>query len=241
VSPTINPVSGGGGGGGAGTGFSIATFSLTAAQLKATSQTPVTVIAAPGANKLLLPVAGTIVYTFVTTAYANVPLPISIYDETQTISGPTVLLNQTANTVVGIGAFYNPFDQFSRTNFVNAPLLISAPALGGPILTSSLNAGGAGYAINDTGTVDDNSGHASGATYRVNTVDGGGGVLTYTITAAGTAYERSTLGGPCGTTPGGGQPGVGAGFTINVLTVGPSTDAGDGTLSGTIYYLTVAV
>jgi len=87
---------------------------------------------------------------------------------------------------------------------------------GGPITSSSLGAGGSGYAPGDTGTV---SGAGSAdATYTVNTVNGGGAVLTYTLTSQGTNYSAQS--GVSTTVSTGGGNGA---FTVNVL-----SDAGSG-------------
>lgn len=89
---------------------------------------------------------------------------------------------------------------------------------GNAITGSSLNSGGAAYAVNDTGIL---VGPASTiATYIVNTVDGSGAVLTYSITAAGGGYivRDGYL-----TAQGGAQPGKGFGLTINITSVSTST------------------
>ncbi len=86
-------------------------------------------------------------------------------------------------------------------------------ATGGAISTSSLGDGGQGYAVNDTGVILGASGVRG--TYTVNTVDANGAVLTYTISGAGSGYLN---GNGYQTLQGGGQPGVGVGFTVNILT-----------------------
>jgi hypothetical protein len=89
---------------------------------------------------------------------------------------------------------------------------IGAPDPTGAILTHSLGVGGLGYAVNDTGSV---QGTGYGGTYKVLTVSGGA-VLTYSLIAAGRDY---ITGNGTSTLAGGTQPGVGSGFTINILTV----------------------
>lgn len=83
----------------------------------------------------------------------------------------------------------------------------------GAIVTHALSAGGTGYAPGDTGTVLFGD---SSATYVVDTVNGGGAVLTYHLIGA----SNSGFAGVYSTETGGGQPGVGTGFTINVSAVG---------------------
>lgn len=84
----------------------------------------------------------------------------------------------------------------------------------GAIASSSLGDGGLAYVVNDTGIIVNGSGQV--ATYTVNTVSASGAVLTYTISGAGTGFLP---GNGYLTQVGGGQPGIGSGLTINVLTV----------------------
>jgi hypothetical protein len=84
----------------------------------------------------------------------------------------------------------------------------------GQIASSSLNAGGSGYSVNDTGVI---QGPGTGATYKVLTVSGGA-VQTYSITAKGSAYAVQS-GVPTARTSGG----FGTGFKINVLSLSAGT------------------
>lgn len=86
--------------------------------------------------------------------------------------------------------------------------------------------GGALYAVNDTGFI---TGGDGTATYKVLTVDGGGAVLTIALTGGGETYVDDTM---AATTTGGGQPGIGAGLTLQTS----STAAINGTLRITTYY-----
>jgi hypothetical protein len=52
--------------------LSVATLTLTATQIKNLHGTPIQIVAAPGAGKMLLPVSATLQYKFGTVAYANV-------------------------------------------------------------------------------------------------------------------------------------------------------------------------
>lgn len=52
--------------------FSVATLALTSAQILALNGTPVQIVAAPGAGKLLVPIFATFEYKFNSLAYANV-------------------------------------------------------------------------------------------------------------------------------------------------------------------------
>lgn len=83
----------------------------------------------------------------------------------------------------------------------------------GAILTSTIAAIGSGYATGDTGTIE--AGNFD-ATYVIDTVDGGGGVVTFHLDNPGTGYIVDT-GVP--TLAGGSQPGGGSSFIINVTSV----------------------
>src|SRR5262249_45192632 len=83
----------------------------------------------------------------------------------------------------------------------------------GAIVASTLGVGGTGYAANDTGTINTGDGLA---TYQVLTVTAGV-VATYQLVNRGSNY---IVANGVATSPGGAQPGVGTGFTINILTVG---------------------
>ena len=85
---------------------------------------------------------------------------------------------------------------------------------GGSIATSTVAVGGVGYAAGDTGIVLD--GNGTPAAYLVATVDAPGAVLTYTLNSAGTGH-RIQYGAQTQTA--GAQPGVGVGFSINILTL----------------------
>ncbi len=157
-------------------------------------------------------------------------------------SGRTAFVNMKTGDWFGIGRIYggnygtvigSSGDSANATSWMNiSGLAVNVknnstvttididPVLqtGNAITGSSLNSGGSGYAVNDTGVLVGPS--SSTATYLVNTVDGSGAVLTYTITDAGTGYivRDGYL-----TAQGGGQPGKGSGLTINITSVSTST------------------
>lgn len=85
-------------------------------------------------------------------------------------------------------------------------------AFGTPILTSSLNSGGAGYAVGDTGAI---AGGLISTLYIVVTVGGSGDVTSYML-IGGTGYS---VGLNQQTITGGSQPGSGTGFSIDIATV----------------------
>lgn len=84
---------------------------------------------------------------------------------------------------------------------------------------------GTGYAAGDTGTVNPyGSVTVVLAAYVIDTVDGGGAVLTYHLSANGAGYKSGSTGNH--TTTGGGQPGAGTGFQIDVNSVTPGNGSG---------------
>lgn len=117
------------------------------------------------------------------------------------IASATVTFGGTGYNVGDVGVFQSSNNSGTYTVATTTTAVISG---------SSLNAGGVSYAPGDTGTVTTGS---ADATYIVNTVDGGGAVLTYTLTSAGTAYVTGTN---ISTATGGGQPGVGTGLTLDI-------------------------
>jgi len=93
---------------------------------------------------------------------------------------------------------------------------------------------GGGYTVNDTGEV---LGTTPSATYIVTTIDASGNVTGFTITNGGSQYSPSTN---VMTETAGAQPGIGVGFTINILTVGTTntfTALPNGTLLGPISFV----
>jgi hypothetical protein len=139
----------------------------------------------------------------------------------------------SANSVFGLSPTNSVFQDNILPGDDNQAIVVDSAASYnvGPIVTATLGAGGAGYAANDTGTITNG---ANDATYKVLTVDGGGAVLTFQITGAGTAC--SVANGNA-TATGGAQPGVGVGFTVNI----PAVQTGDGTLKVVTYYQIIAV
>jgi hypothetical protein len=96
----------------------------------------------------------------------------------------------------------------------------------GIIVISTLQTGGSGYAVGDTGVVED----GFGATYQVLTVNAGA-VTSFTIINPGNGYTSGLV----TTATGGSQPGVGTGFTINIVTQDNSTTTTVSTVQTTNY------
>jgi hypothetical protein len=213
------------------------TVTLNPAALIALATTPFTLVPAPGAGKILIPIGFAVIYNFGTIAYQGQD---TISVEYGGAANDTVLLaGLTVSALVTAAAssfLVNPAAVLSNPNLApdtNQVLRIKSGSLrlGGPIVTATKGAGGAGYAINDTGTIVDGS---DDATYRVLTVDGAGAVLTFSVSGAGTAYRVEN---GVATAVGGAQPGVGVGFTVNITAV----QNGDGNLKVVTYYQIVPV
>lgn len=200
---------------------------VSAAQIAALDGTPVTVLAAQGASTVIVPVAAAFQYKPGTIPFAakpSVSLYVGAVEAART--GETGL-----DALVAVVSAFTP-----RSSIVLAPntalTLKAQSAIGylGPILTTSLNAGGSGYAAGNTGTID---GGSTLATYVVDTVDGGGAILTYHLTALGQGYAVAT--GVTTTVVTGGGDGA---FTVDILTI---TNASNGTGRVTVLYYVMAL
>lgn len=122
------------------------------------------------------------------------------------------------------------YDMLTPSNS-GAKIAFVESSVNGPIVTSSVAAGGTGYATGDTGTIATGS---TLATYKVTSVSGNGrngGVVTgYTLTSGGAGY--SVASGVATTR----TSGNGKNFTVNILTIGTTAahfhvlapNAGDG-------------
>lgn len=84
--------------------------------------------------------------------------------------------------------------------------------MAGAITLATVNFEGTGYAVGDTGTINGGDGNA---TYVVDT-ESGGAVLTFTLTFGGSGY---VVADEQATSRGGGQPGSGSGFIVDINTV----------------------
>lgn len=215
----------------------ISTVNLTAAQIKTLHSAPVQAVSTPGVGKILVVVAVATVYKFNTTVFLPPTVAGAQLEFPSRPGGPlsgqlTATLNAGTDSFALLGAgFASGFNILPGAD--NQPLnfVSDIDFPNGAITATTLGAGGAGYAPNDTGTITTDS---ADATYKVLTVGGGGAVLTFQITGAGTSYAP---GNGKATATGGAQPGVGTGLTINVTTVA----VGDGTLKVVTYYQIIPV
>jgi hypothetical protein len=236
----------------------VATVTLTSAQVKALDTTPVPLIAAQGTNKVILPYLVLFQSKFGGTAYSsdegsslNVGYGSSTNDILSfTDTGQQALLtagsSQNLNCVVGSSTPCGSTGLLTGTAY--APATASNQAVNlvnqsghsynnGPIVTATLAAGGNGYVVGDTGVIDPALNCSDGnATYTVLSAPSGH-VATFSVTSAGGGYQTGAACNPYDTGTGGGQPGVGTGFTVNVTAV----TAGNSTLAVTVYYQVVTL
>lgn len=213
--------------------FSVANVTLSTAQLLALNATPVQLVAAPGAGKVICGLGCFVFYIAGTHPLGATSFQLNWgATEGYTTTGPSfysAVSGMVGDVHMGPGSTVSPAQDLAQ--YENQAVLIQAADNGltnGGVATSAITAGnaGVGYAIGDTGFMD---GGNSDCTYIVNTVGGGGNVLTYTITAPGTNYAVSTANT---TETGGAQPGVGTGLELDILTI----TQGNGSARVVFYY-----
>jgi hypothetical protein len=191
-------------------GFKVHPLSLTSDQLNHLHSAPVEIVPAPGAGKIAIPLKLITCEKFNSVQYQMVcltswPTPDSVYiRETEDY---TSVHDFTAIT-------------FDTVDKVNQPITLSTDADQidfGVIATASVGDGGSGYSIGDTGSIE-----AGGfdAAYEVTSVDGGGAVTGFALSAPGTGYQAGA-GQPTSVNTGSGD----GAFTIDVDSITP----GDGT------------
>jgi hypothetical protein len=213
------------------------TTHLTAAQLLTLDSVPVAVTPAAPAGLLVIVIGAALVFDYGTVQYQPLNSDMlslqyagSENDEALAFPGGILIQNQSgagyaSGDYNGAGGIL-PGDDANAVEIINANSLDS-----GPIVTTTLGAGGLGYAMGDTGII--NAGPGT-ATYTILTVGAGGAVLTYSITAPGIGYSVAN---GVATSTGGAQPGVGVGFTVNITAV----QTGNGTLKVVTYYQIIPV
>jgi hypothetical protein len=215
----------------------VSTVTLTSAQIKALSSSPIVTVPAPGAGNLINVLGVAARLNFGTHAYAALTDVLTFLYDNAAFDGVTnpsisgLVTNPQSGNAYTPG-FVDP-DSSNLTGNANSAIAVFGTNSYnvGPIVTATLGGGGAGYVANDTGTITNG---ANDATYKVLTVGAGGAVLTFQITGAGTTC--SVANGNA-TVDGGAQPGVGAGFTVNITAV----QTGDGTLKVVTYYQIIPV
>lgn len=220
------------------------TTPIAAAALQAWHTTPIEIAPAPGASRIIQPMAFVAQYKAGTAPFSppdpdntGTDMLISL-DATFAAKSPMIpgtsgalgWITQTTSQVLTWTDFRyfaagTPPGYVAQATIVNKPLLLrgSDDLVGGAIATTTLNAAGLGYAANDTGTIVQDS--ATAATYIVNTVGALGVVTAYTITAAGFGY---VVANGLATTASGG----GTGFKVNITGI----TKGNGALYATVFY-----
>ena len=213
------------------------TTHLTAAQIQTLNSTPVDVVPAPGAGKIIAVLGMAFVLHAGADAYhsASSDTLFGQYDGTDNDLVIPEVKNLITNALSGFdyesGSCQAPGDLLPGDDAEAVQIQSGQNYDLGPIVTAALGAGGLGYAIGDTGIINFNS---ADATYEVLTVGAGGAVETFSITGPGTAYAT---GNGVATATGGAQPGVGVGFTVNITAV----QLGNGTLKVVTYYQIIPV
>lgn len=152
---------------------------------------------------------------------------------------PSFLSNRAADSPIGIGLgpiaigggggqhFTSPAAFLAaRAIIENQPFVIGAltkdPILFAGIFNAHVNPGGAGYAVNDTGTLDTNYLTDHAATYKV-TAETAGVVTEIEVTDPGDGYAVNNPGDGMFGFAGGSQPGAGDGMQVDVLDTTPTT------------------
>jgi hypothetical protein len=220
-------------------GYSKAVVSVDAADIAAWDSVPSVLIAAPGAGRYISPKAFDVVMTKATNVWnARGTFHLGLGPNVLGVGGVADALQGTGVNQAGDGTNTVSLNvpitgsgnhwAFGSAAAEDEPLTISCDGslLGGPILTSSVADGGSGYAPGDTGTIDDPASWGFDATYVVDTVDGSGAVLTFTVTNPGAG------GYGVGVSPTSAPSGGGSGFTIDVTSV----VVGDSPCKFVIYY-----
>lgn len=240
------------GGAAASGGLSTATTALTAAQINHLFSAPLTLMAAPGAGKAIIPVfvefynhVGSIPFGSENAEAGNL---ILMYGGVtgQPIVGDAATFESAVSSTLSALIYSGSFSSGSVPSNANQPgvRITIAPtpysaisdqpivvanntddyADYGAVLTSGITSGnaGSGYASGDTGTI--GGSYGAGAAYHVDTVSGGGAVATYHLTANGFGYKVGVTGNATAT--GGAQAGSGTGFQVDINSVTPGNGSG---------------
>lgn len=236
-----------------GSGVKTARVALSAPQIRGLLHTPLVLVPAQGPNTVIIPISiigegvfGTVQYTagldfnggFPTFSVGGLLLAQFSEQPQRFITVPAGKSLAFIPGGAGLPSFPSNSHTATAAAMANQPLVMSTvPSTdfgSGPIVTAAVANGGAGYLLNDTGTIDPSALVSSGdATYQVTAVSGTA-VTTIAVTSPGSSYNVAN-GMQTGTS--GAQPGVGVGLTLNILTVTP----GDGTAVVTVSYIVVTL
>lgn len=237
-------------------GLRSVTVNMNTADIATLSTVPVTILPTPGAGKMIVPVAASLIYRSTDAWGTNGDVGNNPEDSNLVIKvGPLVTMRATsANAFEDPGGSSAIFLSIAQ----NAAGLVITPAgdltdredqpvtftlangseigYNGPILTASIGLNpGADYQPGDTGTITNPStGSPVEATYTIVSVDSGDGnsVTAFTITTGGTQYNISHDWQTVATT------GIGHDLSIHVDTIDPQSD---GTARLTMIYYVMDV
>lgn len=206
----------------------IVTKHLTTADLSTLFSAPVEILPAPGAGKAIAVVQMYAAQVPILGNWAPVGTEPNLYYAGDVVnphqiaawdSVPSILSNGTGQPAVEslLAAFASQTPGiWVAPAYENQPVVFSQTVADGNriggLLAATVNAAGVGYAVGDTGTVDVVN-WVGGAQYVVDTVSGLGAVLTFHLDSEGDGYDPESN---WGTTPGGAQPGIGVGFTVDI-------------------------
>lgn len=220
-----------------------AVVTISSAELLALPETPVEVIAAPGAGKAIEIVNASAYYVYGGVAYVShmtgTGIQIMLYCPQNDSTYPPSMAYARWWNGESADAFINYAFPATRLvlaqttqegviseRFDNKPIYFNTYGYG-QIATLSVGAGGAGYAVNDTFTIDSYAGTVG----VVDSVSGGAVTAAHLTTNAINASAQNGLATTALT-------GVGTGLTINALTI-QSLSGGNGTIQLTINYVVV--
>jgi hypothetical protein len=220
---------------------------LTSSQLKNLASTPIQLVAAPGANKLLHIVNAAFAYLRGTVGYTDAPNGYQLdvqYDDNIGLGFSVGVINMLTDGYTSSSSYYRAINASPNNplaTLVNRALRLAIPFPSGALATIDLagGSGGTGYAVGDTGTL--SNGSAGGTvTYTVTSVDGSGAVTGLTIVPGGSGYVIGTQSNGVNA---GSQPGSGSGLYVIPATLGTLDEltGGDGELIVTVYYDTIDV
>lgn len=220
-------VTGGGGG-----SLLLATRLITQLELTQLSSVPVVIddIGLPGAGKMF-----TIVSTLgqfvpgISTFPADTSIQIVTDGTSLDWTGGDLQMNFTASSGSAKSITQSVFSITGSDDFDNKALTIQTAAdlgISGPVTGSSLDNGGADFAPEDTFVIFPPNGVLFGV---VDTVDGGGAIVTYHLDLAGSQNHSVATADGIGIIA---QTGSGTGASLNVVVAAPET----GTATFTIVY-----
>lgn len=214
--------------------LAITTFS--AADILALSTSPKILVPAPGAGKVINVQEFALVFTAGTFPFYNGngdQVDVFYQGSAVDLVDPSALSGNLAVAATNYFATSAPGSSSSFSSvaspYVNTAVVLSGVNYnGGPIQTMAVNAGGSGYAVNDTGHVTGGNGVAE---YKVTAVGAGGAVTSVSVVLGGAGYVNAT----------GAATTVLTGAGNGALTLNTTTNQGNGTMKTYTYYTILPV